>query len=181
MPKERGLTPESFELLLAWLNPDRHKAAEKYAAVHHRLALFFHRRGCLESEVLADTTINIVACKLPGLAERYEGDPAYYFYGVAKKVFQAYLRDEQRKTKRPPPPQPARTESQLACVEECVEKLAPRGRRTFEEYYHRDEPGRRELAEEEGCSVNALRIRVHRLRAGLEACVEECVERKGGP
>jgi DNA-directed RNA polymerase specialized sigma24 family protein len=59
-------------------------------------------------------------------------------------------------------------------------KLAPRGRRTFEEYYKREEPGRRELAEEEGCSMNALRIRVHRLRAGLEACVDECVERGGG-
>jgi len=182
MPKERGLTPESFELLLAWLNPDRDKAGEKYGAVRHRLVLFFNRRGCLESEMLADRTINRVAVKLPGLADRYQGDPAYYFYGVAKKVLHEYLRDEQQKTKRQPPPtQPARTEAQLVCVEECIERLPPRKRRIFEEYFYRDEAGREELADEEGCSMNALRIRVHRVRVELEACVEECVKRKGVP
>ncbi|HEV7889420.1 MAG TPA: hypothetical protein VGP08_02215 [Pyrinomonadaceae bacterium] len=181
MPKERGLTPE-FELLLAWLNPDRDKAGEKYWAISHRLVLFFNRRGCLESEVLAHKTINIVAGKLPGLAERYQGDPAYYFYGVAKKVFKVYLRDEQQKANRQPPTvQPARTEAQLVCVEECMEQLPPRKRRMFEEYFYRDEAGRVELADEEGCSLNALRIRVHRVRTDLEACVGKCVERKGGP
>lgn len=179
MPKERGITPESFELLLAWLNPDRVKAGEKYEAIRHRLVLFFHGRGCVESEALADDAIDVVARKLPGLAERYEGDPTSYFYGVAKKLLQEHLRDGQRKTKSPPA-RATRTEAELTCVEECMEKLAPRGRRTFEEYYYRDEPGRKILAEEEDCSVNALRIRVHRLRAGLEACVYACVERRGG-
>jgi DNA-directed RNA polymerase specialized sigma24 family protein len=182
MPKERGLTPESFKLLLAWLDPDRDKAVEKYGAISHRLVLFLNGRGCRESEVLADETVNRVARKLPGLAERYQGNPAYYFYGVAKNVLHEYLRDEQWKARQQlPPAQPARTEAQLVCVEECMEQLPPRGRRTFEEYFYRDDAGRVELADEEGCSINALRIRVHRLRAGLEACVEECVKRRGVP
>ena len=179
MPKQRGLTPESFELLLAWLDPDRDKAGGKYEAIRHRLVTYFTGRGCLESDVLADYTINVVAGKLPALAERYEGDPAFYFYGVAKKVLHEHLRDGRRKTKPPSPRQAARTEGGLSCVEECMERLPTHSRRTFEEYHYRDEPGRRKLAEELGISVNALRIRVHRVRAGLQSCVEDCLERKG--
>ncbi len=177
MPKERVLTPESFEQLLSWLDPDRDKAGEKYEAVRHRLVTFFTARRCLEADVLADLTITIVADKLSGLASHYEGDPVRYFYGVAKNVIPDYLRNEQRK-KRRPPPLSGRSEKALACLEECMEKLSPHVRDTFEEYYCGGESGQTNLAERLGCSTNALRLRVHRVRAELRDCVKHCLERR---
>jgi hypothetical protein len=48
--------------------------------------------------------------------------------------------------------------------------------------YHREEKkakidGRKELADRLGIGVNALRIRAHRIRAGLQECVVLCLSK----
>lgn len=177
MAKERELTPEAFELLLKWLDPDRDKAGLKYEAIRHRLVTFFYARGCWEADRLTDRTITVVAGKVPQLIDIYKGDPTYYFIGVARKIFHVYLRDEQRPP-QPPPPQPPRwTERDYKCLEGCLEKLSSKARRMFEEYYDGQESDRVRLAEEFGISLNALRIRVHRIRGTLKACIKNCIDR----
>jgi DNA-directed RNA polymerase specialized sigma24 family protein len=176
MTKERELTREAFELLLQWLDPDRGKAGEKYEAVRRRLVTFFYGRGCLEADVLADKTITVVADKVPTLVDSYHGDPVYYFIGVARKVFQEHLRTK-RRPPPPPPPPPAWTEQDYKCLERCLEKLPPRLRRMFEEYYRGRGADKQTLAAEFKISLNALRIRIHRIREPLRVCVKECVER----
>lgn len=182
MAKERILMPESFESLLGWLAPDRDKAGEKYEAIRHRLILFFTGRRCLEADGLADETIDRVILKLPQLIGMYEGERVYYFIGVARKVYQEYLRSKPQPTKLPPPPV-SWSEQEFQCLEKCMEKLLPHKRRMFEEYSCGGDSGmiesRQKLTEQLGITMNALRIRVHRVRDTLKACVKDCVEREG--
>jgi DNA-directed RNA polymerase specialized sigma24 family protein len=178
MAKEPELTPEAFELLLKWLDLNRDKAGEKYEAIRHRLITFFYGRGCLEADRLTDRTLTVVAGKVPQLIGHYKGDPTYYFIGVARKIYQEYLRSE-RRTSQPPPPRAGWTEREYQCLEQCLENLTPHARPMFEEYYCGQESDRISLAGHFGISLNALRIRVHRIRATLKACVKDCIDREG--
>ena len=95
-------SPKSFEKLLNWLDSDRDKAGEKYERIRLRLIRIFTCRGCFEAEDLSDQTINVVASRIDWLIENFKGDPALYFYGVAKKIYQ-----EQFKKKTSPANSPA--------------------------------------------------------------------------
>lgn len=180
MEKERELTSEAFELLLQWLDPDRDKAGQKYEAVRRRLITFFYGRGCGEdSEWLSDRTITVVADKVPQLIDSYNGNPTYYFIGVARKVHKEYLRLKRRMNRSPPPPPAGWTEQDYKCLERCMGQLASAACQMFEEYYCGQESDRASLAARSGMSLNALRIRVHRIRTTLKACVKDCIEREG--
>ena len=61
MKTEWILTKESFDTLLAWLDANPDAAARKYEQIRTRLIKIFVCRGCLESEDLADETIDRVA------------------------------------------------------------------------------------------------------------------------
>ena len=64
MKKEWVITQEAFDGLLAWLDPDRDRAAHKYETVRTRLIKIFSCRGCGVADDLADETINRVTAKL---------------------------------------------------------------------------------------------------------------------
>lgn len=180
MKKDWVLTRESFEALLAWLDPDRDVAAQKYEAIRYRLIKIFACRGCLEAEDLADETINRVTSKLPGIQATYSGETARYFYGVANKIHLEYTR------RKPAPPLPdAKTdceqaELEYACLDRCVAKLTPENRELVLSYYQEEKHAkiehRRHLALKLGIAANALRIRAHRIRASLQQCVKECLQ-----
>ena len=180
MKKEWVITQEAFDGLLAWLDPDRDRAAHKYETVRTRLIKIFACRGCGVADDLADETINRVTAKLSQIVDSYVGDPALYFYGVANKVHLEYLR------KRPvvelPPARDSTEdiEAEYACLERCMDQLPPENRRLVLTYYQEEKrakiEGRRKLAEELGIAVNALRIRAHRIRQQLQQCVQICLE-----
>ena len=86
-------TQAAFDRLLAWLDPERERAAEKYEEIRRRLIKIFACRGCLAPEDAADRTINRVTGKLEELPETYQRDPILYFYAVAKRVHQEETRD----------------------------------------------------------------------------------------
>ena len=87
MKKNQPLTQESFDKLLAWLHPNREQAGQKYEGIHHELIKLFLRWGSQEPEEDADATINRVACEIDAIEKEYTGDPAPYFYTVARKVY----------------------------------------------------------------------------------------------
>jgi DNA-directed RNA polymerase specialized sigma24 family protein len=182
MNKEWVLTQAALDNLLAWLSPNRDEAGAKYEAIRARLIKLFTCRGCAEAEDLADETINRVISKLGNLAEDYRGEPALYFYGVAKKVRQEY---QKQKFRPAPPPAIPRddVEEEYACLEQCMRTFPPDQKRVLIEYYQGEKRAkinnRKRLAREMGIALNALRIRAHRLRAGLQRCVEECLGRAG--
>ncbi len=180
MKKDWILTQESFDALLAWLDPSPEEAGRKYEEIRIRLIKFFTCRGCYESEELADETINRVSSKLRKIEATYEGARAPYFYGVANKVHMEYLR--RPRTPLPPPPADdcALIEHEFACLEKCIEKLTSENRRVVRQYYKGEKNEkivqRKKLAQRLGIAVNALRIRAHRLRSKLQECVEFCLE-----
>lgn len=179
MNKAWVLTQESFEALLAWLDPNRELAGQKYEEIRTRLIRIFSCRGCYEPEDLADETINRVTNKLKAIESTFTGDRARYFYGVANKVHLEYLR------RKPPPPLPTatitsvETEREYQCLDRCVSKLTAENRELVLGYYQEEKRAkiehRRQLAARLGIALNALRIRAHRIRTSLQDCVEECL------
>lgn len=177
----RGLTPEEFDAFLAMLNPDREVAGRIYEGLRTRLIHLFEWRRCMHPEELADETFNRVARKAAeGL--KLERDPYAYCCGVAHHVFQEIVRREAREKKAlesgdrvlsdPPEDEP---DWRLDHLIACLKTLEPDQRHLLLRY-HEDKQrilSRKVLCEELEIPMNALRIRVHRLRRKVEACVEE--------
>jgi RNA polymerase sigma factor (sigma-70 family) len=182
MNKDWILTQESFDALLAWLDPERDIAGQKYEEIRIRLIKLFTCRGCYDPEDLADETINRVTKKLKELESDSDGDRLPYFYAVANNVFKEYLR-----RKSPNPPIRAMQESnnieqEFACLEDCLSELEVEQRELVLNYYQDEKLAkinqRKRLAEKLGIAANALRIRAYRIRAALQKCVEKCLDRK---
>jgi len=175
--KRAGLTQDDFDKLLRWLDPDRDKAGEKLIKIQSRLISVYSSRGCIDPEFVADKTTNIVARKADGLLEHYEGDPALYFYGVAKKVYLEYIKQLRPvPLPPPPPPDPPDTDEVADYLEQCLEKLLPKDRETAVRYQEGEKGeriiNRKNLAEELKTTSNALRIRVCHIHARLRKCIE---------
>jgi DNA-directed RNA polymerase specialized sigma24 family protein len=179
MNKDWILTQELFDALLAWLDPSREEAGRKYEEIRLRLIKIFTCRGCLEPEDMTDETINRVSKRLSEIQSTYEGDPARYFYGVASKVLMECQRPKPTPTLPPLRDDTESLEKEYACLEKCVEKLTPSNRELVTQYYQEEKRAkiehRKQLAEQFGIALNALRIRAHRIRTVLQQCVQSCV------
>ena len=180
MNKNWSLSQEAFDALLDWLDSDREQAGIKYEQIRSRLIKIFTGRGCVDPEDLSDETINRVTSKLNEIQDEFTGDRARYFFGVANKVYMEYLR---RKTPQPPPqtpPDPGRAELEHRCLERCIARLDSEDRDLFVRDYgtkgQMQADRRKALADELGISLNALRIRVYRIRTALKECVEKCIQ-----
>jgi DNA-directed RNA polymerase specialized sigma24 family protein len=184
-PRPKGLTREEFEALLAQLDPDRERAGERYEIIRHKLVRLFEWRGCDAPEDLTDETFNRVARRMrEGIELRSRGTFGY-FYGVAHLVFKEVLRKASRERRAlesggwPPPDYlPEVDDSHLECLRRCLDRLSAE-QRDLVLRYHQSEShirSRQVLAGELGIPLNALRIRVYRLRRKLETCVHECLE-----
>jgi DNA-directed RNA polymerase specialized sigma24 family protein len=184
MNKAWTLTQTALDSLLAWLDPDRDAAGAKYEAVRMRLIKIFTCRGCVEAEDLADETINRVISRLAEIADSYQGDPALFFYGVAKRVQQEYDRNKFRPAVTLPvaAATPDELEREHECLEKCMQAIPQSQRELVLQYYQEDKRAkinnRRQLAEKLGIAANALRIRACRIRAGLHQCVEACLSQQ---
>jgi hypothetical protein len=177
---KRAPTKEAFEKLLNWLDPDREKAGERYELIRVRLIRIFAGRGCHESEDLADETMNVVVSRIDWLIENYQGDPALYFYGVAKNIFHEHYK-KKPPPPLPPPPDTTIIEGKCGCLEECLKQELARADQRLLLLYHAKQKRekivlRQQLASESGITINALRIRVHHLHARLKLCIEQCLE-----
>ncbi|HJX89030.1 MAG TPA: sigma-70 family RNA polymerase sigma factor [Pyrinomonadaceae bacterium] len=184
MKKDWVVTQESFDALLAWLDPNRERAAERYEDIRSRLIKLFTCRGCYEPEDLADETINRVIKRLKDIEASFTGDPTRYFYGVANNVHKEYLR---RKPVPQPPIAPESSEQierEYECLERCMEELTADNRQLVLQYYQREKRARidhrKQLAQQLGIALNALRIRAHRLRTSLQECLQNCLEEAPG-
>ncbi len=175
MPSE-----EDFSKFLAWLDPDRDKAGAKYEDIRFKLIKTFTCRGSNCPEELADETINRVIRKAQEIGKTYEGDPALYFYGVARNVLLEYMRKKPAPQAPPPPKEPLRAEEEYACLEKCMERLPSRSRELVLQYYQEEKRAkidlRKKLAAQMGIPFNALVIRAFRIRRSLEQCMSECLQ-----
>ena len=173
---------EAFDKLLAWLDPDREKAGEKYAKIQLRLIKLFGCNGCSEPEQLADQTFDVVSQKIDWLMTNYVGDPMLYFCGVARNVLKEDRRKRVGGNALPPPVENVEDnegEKAFECLDHCMEELPHQNRRLVLSYYeeegHAKIVQRRKLAEELGITLQALRLRVFHARLQLRACMETCL------
>src|SRR3982751_4869329 len=81
-----AINEESFESLLAWLDPNRETAGQKYEVIRAGLIRIFVSKGFSDAEDIADETINRVMKRLPEIRDTYVGERARYFHGVARFV-----------------------------------------------------------------------------------------------
>jgi DNA-directed RNA polymerase specialized sigma24 family protein len=190
--RPRGLTPEGFEALLAYLDSDREKAGERYETIRRRLVRLFEWRGCATPEELTDETIDRVAKRMKEGIELRSSDPFGYFCGVAhlvyKEVFRRSLREHRALEKSDWPTPVALLDDEepvdrrLESLRRCLERLPPE-KRDLVLHYHQGQNkirNRQAFADELGIPLNALRIRVHRIRRHLEDCVRERLKRWRG-
>jgi len=178
------LTREALERLLVLLDPDRDRAARKFHQVRRRLVRLFEWRGARFPEDLTDETILRVARRLEDGVEIRADDPFRYFCGVAHLVFKEVLRERRRERHLQDPANwppsrdddPEPDDERMEVLQKCLEKLAPEHRELILDYHEGERreriENRREIAERLGIPLNALRIRVHRIRCKLERCVE---------
>lgn len=190
MIEKNPVTQEKFDALLNWLDLNREAAGEKYEKIRRRLIGVFRGRGCGEAEELADETINRVTLKLPQVVENYVGEPVLYFYGVANNIHHEWLHRQKREKKVQlfndnrtiENETEVERETEYECLETCLETLPAAQRRLVVEYYRYEKIAkieyRRKLAEESKISLNALQIKMHRLRALLHDCVRDCAAKK---
>ena len=180
----------NFDALLAWLDPDRERAGQKYEEIRENLINIFSWRGCYDAEDLADEAITRVTQKVAHLAVHFKGDPGLYFYAVARNMLWEVSRRELNRTSPEVldglsdniPEVPLNDfEREYECLQECLQKLPAGDRELVLLYYQQDQPKivyRKELGRRLGMAPNNLRVKVHRIRATLHACIVKCLERK---
>jgi len=134
------------------------------------LILFLNGRGCTEAPQLADEVVlRLVQAMSKGHDVR---DVQAFAVGIAKKVHADWL-EEVHRPLPPPPVQSAAPSLKARCLERCLRQLSPSDRELVEAYFvDRD---REALASRLEVSLNALRIRVCRLKRQLASCTERCL------
>lgn len=184
--RSRGpeLSREALERLLALLDSDRDRAGRKYQQLRRRLVRLFEWRGARFPEDLADETIVRVARRLEEGVEIRAEDPFRYFCGVAHLVFKEVLRERKRERHLQDPANwpprhaedPEPDDERMGALQECLDRLASDHRELILDYHEGERreriENRRVMADRLGIPLNALRIRVHRIRSKLERCVE---------
>src|SRR5262249_9132844 len=115
-------------------------------------------------------------------------DPVRYVCGVARLVALEAARAGRRLRPLTDAAEPSSSDGEgdgpatdpkvRACLDECLGKMAEPARALLLDYQVGDGSARisnpKRLADRLGVHMNALRIRVHRLRAELERCLEDC-------
>ena len=180
-----ALSREAFEALLARLDPDPERAGERYEDIRLRLMKFFQWRQAASPEDLADETIDRVGQRLRDDGTIQPQNWPAYVHGFARNVLREHWKEQGRH--RPQAlhfaAEPAREgesrERRLECLDRCLAALPEESRALILAYYQLQRGAqiehRKRVAEAHGIPLNALRLRVHRIRGRLEVCVRGCL------
>jgi DNA-directed RNA polymerase specialized sigma24 family protein len=186
------LTGAALDAFLGRLDEDRDRAAAQYEALRRRLHALLTWWGSRNPNELADMTLDRVSMKLQEGAVVPAASLFPYIRSVARLIYYESLRDEEREERAlrdatmpggahvtreaPGPPSGDGAEPALRALDGCLDTLASTDRELILDYYSAEGgsnlAGRRRLAMKLGISATALRIRAHRLRERLEACVD---------
>ena len=201
-PSQRDwiLNQPALDGLLGCLDADREKAGEKYEKIRQKLMKLFKWRACPNPEDYTDRTIDLVAKKIQEGAELRVPDPYNYFHGVALNLLREYWKaahrtpqtlEELNPSDRPSHDPVAALEAEsnrqikeqsLICLDECLRNLTAQARDILTRYHlgsGRIRIERRlQLSESLEISLSVLRIRVCRIRAGMEKCVNDCLSKR---
>jgi len=196
--REWVLTQNAFDQLLTHLDSDREQAADRYEDLRQMLITFFEFRGSLCPDEQADETINRVARRMSEGQQINTSSIETYAYAVARNIWRECMAEPHRvgasldelplgiQSHQSPRELKIKAaerdelERRLDCLERCVKALPLQQRELIANYYQGEREvkikNRKELAEALGIPLNALRIRVSRLRDQIEECVNSCLE-----
>lgn len=175
----------NFEKLLRWLDEDREQAGYIYETIRVRLIKIFYSRGCQQAEEMTDETIDRVVRKIDWLTENYQGEPALFFYGVAKKVLLEYSK-KSREIQLPPNltnshSDPNELELLDRCLGKCLKKLPADERSFIISYYNKNKQEkidqRKQMTADMNISPETLRVRAYRIRVKLQKCLFNCLDK----
>jgi DNA-directed RNA polymerase specialized sigma24 family protein len=186
MREKTEITQEDFDGLLGWFSSDAEEAGKKYEDIRQGLINYFHYRGCLDAEGLADEAINRVAAKLPTAQFNENFKFASYFYSFAAKI---YLEDYKKRKKfvseyedlaiLPPAEE---SNPGAVCLESCLAKHPAEERKLLIKYYGfgKSERARQRklLAAEHKINILFLHTKISRLKKVLRACLKKCLDGK---
>ncbi len=173
----------AWQKLLAFIANEGDGAEDAYQTARARLVKFFAWRGCRNVEDLADETLTRAANKLAHADVQAER-PMAFIIGMARIIELEWRRREGRwvsfsesSAESEPAATPSPNKEQLlAALERCLEKMDAADRQLLLRYHEprgeRRALVRQVIAEELSMAVNALRVRMHRMRLRVEACVE---------
>ena len=154
----------------------------QYRQLRSALIQMFVHNGCHTATEAADETVFRVLQKIEsGVDVR---DVYAYAHGVARNVLQEYWREQATVADQPVPDRsspsiPDEDDPVLErCLERCKRRLSHKNRVLIEAYYQGEKAekkeNRRKLAVKLGISMDALRLRVHRIKRELSDCCEAC-------
>jgi DNA-directed RNA polymerase specialized sigma24 family protein len=173
----------AWEKMLAFIDCEGLGPTEAYRSVRARLLKFFAWRGSYNVEELADETLSRVAFKL-AQSEVQADRPVLFVLGVARIVFLEWKRregrwvtfDDDTSSGVEPALFDDDKERLLAALELCLQQLSEIDRRLMLRYHEprgeRRAAVRQAIADELATALNALRVRMHRMRLQIEACVK---------
>lgn len=178
-----------FEQLLSWLAPDRERAGEEYERIRRNLHDYFRRRGVEDPLGLADDVIARVTAKVGEVASGFVGEPAAYFFAIARNVLYEWRRRPAQVelpahlASMPEQTKEDTKERLLESLERCWSRLTEQEGALLSRYYlgtppHRLSESRERQASELGLTMNALRVTAHRLKAKVRRCVESLTQKK---
>lgn len=180
MEPEFGQT--AFAKLFQLLEPDAQSIEEGFRQCRFKLLKYFAWRHCEDPDNLADETMSRLL-KNVGTGQEILADKPYsYVYAIARNVFREYLRakekgeviidiDEVQEI--------AGSDATDDCQKQCFEQLPGEKRELLARYYL-DDDQRNAIAEQQGLTLNALRLKVHHIKHGLKRCWEDCRKHSGG-
>jgi RNA polymerase sigma factor (sigma-70 family) len=190
MARDSVIPPESFDEILAWLNPDRDLAANMYVQLRHDLAKLFMWGRCADPEGMTDETFDRVAKKVHEVRQSYQGDPRLYFRAVANNLIKENFKKIKTQVSLDDIDLPGQetiepteeTADLEDCLQSCLRKLDNEKRKLILAYYAKEKQAkidyRHELAQQLEISLETLRVRVFRIRASIAECIESCLKRK---
>ena len=191
------LDRDNFQQFLLWLHPDEQKAGRVHEDIRFKLCKFFEWRGCTRVEECTDIAMDRVMAKVVSGEEIRTSNQYLYFLGVARHVLQEYWKKQKQSSalddvseSNQPALDPKDIDDDLfaeeqwqkrkRCLKSCLNKLSETNRALITGYYQGERrekiKNRQRLAEWLNLSENALRLRTHRIRDGLDVCVSKCME-----
>jgi DNA-directed RNA polymerase specialized sigma24 family protein len=184
MKRERDPTPEEFNTLLDWLDPDRERAALRYESLRRGLTRILVTRGCSDPDELTDEVLNRVAVRIEKMRTSYDS-PEKCCHGFANNVAKENCRkppdqgldDSHDLPARIDDDDNERREREDRCLAECISELSSADSNLFRRYFQDEKKiqPRKQLASELQLTANALRIKAHRIRRRLRQCMEACL------
>ena len=191
-------TRVSFDNFLLYLDSDRERAGERYSRLQQALINFFAWRNSLDPESRAAETLDILSKQIT--EGRQIDNIETYSIGVARKVLlkehdsreanQVSLDELQadydlRLSVQANQDVADQEENQRLydeCLTACLRQLSESDRLLISMYAAargHDKDNREKLAREVGLSLQALRVRINRIRGVLRECLRKCLK-KGG-